>query len=403
MAAAVMLAGPGLSVAIAEKGPRVGRKLLATGSGTCNLSNTHVSLENYHSLCGNAKDFVLPSLEGFSPERAREFFRSIGTETEADRRGRIYPVCRSAAAVLDCLRMAYMSAGAEELTGFEVTGIQNENGFFTVTGTDGRKCAGRCVLVTAGSGAAPQLGGNDKSGECLESFGIRLTGQVPVITQIKTDMRFIKAVKGLRVTARLAVKEGGRELCGATDELLFTDAGLSGPAALYVSRDVSVKTAGGARGLRAEVDFLPDREAGEMIRARKHLDRPADELLTGLLNRRIGQTVLRYSGIDTTGKKCGQLTDGEINRVISAVTGFTAEITGVAGMKEAQAAAGGVDLSEVCPATMELKKQPGIFCAGEMLDIDGDCGGYNLQWAWSSAHTASEAIKRRLSPPGRRV
>lgn len=394
MAAAVMCARKGLSAVIAEKLPRVGKKLLATGSGTCNISNMSVSPRNYHSLKGDGAAFVSPAINAFNTTAAAEFFESIGVETEVDERGRMYPLCRSAAAVLDSLRMAYMR-DVEELTGFEVTEINRKNGVFSVTAADGRECMGKTVLMASGGAASPGLGGTARSYRLLESFGVTGTKQLPSVTAVKTDTSFIRAMKGLRVNARVDLRVNGKKTASSKDELLFVEGGLSGPAAFFVSRAVSMWENSGKGEMTAVINFLPDMPARELISKRRKLDRPADELLTGLFQKRIGQTLLRYSGVTLLDRRCSELSDSELEKIVCAVTSFTVKVNGTAGMKEAQVTAGGVNLSEVDPVTMELKKQRGIYCVGEMLDIDGDCGGYNLQWAWSSAYAAVQAISKR--------
>ena len=383
LAAAVMLRKNGKRAVLCEKGSRVGKKLLSTGSGTCNLSNRDLSPEHYHSLGGDAVSFVSPALGAFSLAETRAFFASVGVETEEDDRGRVYPICRSAGAVLDCLRFSL----GDCLTDFEVTEICKQNGGFRVLAADGRSVTAQKIIVALGGAASPSLGGNAETFRLLAPFGANGTKQTPSVVSLKTDTRFTRALKGLRVTARLTLFHNGKALASSCDELLFTDNGLSGPAALFVSRPVGVWE-GDKRGkMTLTIDFLPDRDAKSLLSARRSLGRPSSDFLTGLFHRRVGETLCRAAGIDLS----RPLSDADFSRLLSTVTAFPAPVLGTAGLKDAQVTAGGLSLSSVDPETMELKTCPGIFVAGEMLDIDGDCGGYNLQWAWSSAHLAAKS------------
>ena len=381
LAASAMLHKAGKRTVLCEKGARVGKKLLSTGSGTCNLSNLDLSVAHYHSLGGDAASFVAPALGAFSLSDTRAFFSSVGVETEPDARGRVYPVCRSAGAVLDCLRFSL----GDVLTDFDVTELRKENGGFRITASDGRSVFAEKIIVALGNAASPSLGGTAETYRLLSPFGVTATKLTPSVVSLLTDTRFTRALKGLRVDARLTLFCDGKALASSHDELLFTDSGLSGPAALFVSRPVGVWEAEKRGKMTLSIDFLPDRDAKELLSHRRVLDRPAADFLTGLFHRRVGETLCRAAGIDLS----RPLSDGDFAKLLKTVTAFSADVRGTAGMRDAQVTAGGVSLAEVDPETLELKKCPGIFVAGEMLDVDGDCGGYNLQWAWSSAHLAA--------------
>ena len=394
MAAAVMAVRQGLSVAIAERQARVGKKLLSTGSGTCNLSNLNIRPENFHSAGGDAESFVAPAFSRFSTHEIREFFRSIGVETEADGRNRVYPVCRSAAAVLDCLRLSYLNR-ADEITEFDVASVEKKNNVFCVKSTDGRELFSKNVIVAAGGAASPGLGGREKTHLILDRFKVTAEKQFPCVTSLKTDTAFTRAMKGLRVNAKVVLKHKGKRVADCTDELLFTENGLSGPAAFFISREASRLCEAKEKDVTAEIDFLCGKDALQLISERRKLPREASELLTGLFQKRVGQTLLRYSRADVANRTASSLTDSEIKSIARAVSRFEVKVYGTNGMKDAQVTAGGVKLNEIDPYTMELKKQKGVYCIGEMLDIDGDCGGYNLSWAWSSAFIAVESIKEK--------
>lgn len=396
LAAAVAACRTGLSVAICEKGPRVGKKLLSTGSGTCNLSNLDLSPSHYHSLAGRGASFVAPVLSRFDTPWVTDFFRSIGVEVEPDRRGRLYPLCRSAGAVLDCLRLSYLSEGVDEITDCNVVDLCWEEDVYRVTASDGRSYAGRKLLVALGGAASPGLGGTPSAFHLLSPFRVKGTDQYPSVTALKTDTRYTRAVKGLRVNARVTLRLDGKELASCTDELLFTDNGLSGPAVLQISRDVGLwETAKGGR-MVASIHFLPQTDIYSLLLERRQLDRPADDLLTGLFHKRIGQTILRASETATSGRRVGDLTDRELEQIAKTIAAFDVDVLGTTGMRDAQVTVGGLHLDQVDPLTMELKKCPGLYVAGEMLDLDGDCGGYNLHFAFASGVLAAQSAAEQL-------
>jgi len=380
LAASVMLENK--RTVLCEKGSRVGKKLLATGSGTCNLSNLDMEKSHYHSKTGNAEAFVSPALQAFSVADTRAFFKQIGVETEADSRGRLYPVCRSAGAVLDCLRAA---SRAEEVTDFTVNEIRPSSGGYRVISSDGRIIEAKAVIAALGGAASPSLGGVKGGYRLLAAPG---EDETPSVVPLKTDTRFTRALKGLRVEARVTLLFQNKAVCTASDELLFTENGLSGPAALAVSREVGLWEAEHRGSMSLQIDFLPSHNGEALLFERRLLNRPLIEWLTGLFHRRVGEMLVRASGLPAE-KKSTELSEAEFMQLIKTVTAFPVTVLGTVGLREAQVTVGGLSLSQVNPLTMELCSRKHLYAVGEMLDIDGDCGGYNLQWAWSSAAVAA--------------
>jgi predicted Rossmann fold flavoprotein len=379
------------SVAIVEKQQRVGRKLLATGNGTCNLSNSGADLSRYH---GNDRGFASGVLEGFPVEKTCEFFASIGVECTEREDGRIYPLCLQAGAVLDCMRLEARSLGVAELVNMQVTGIVCNDGFILDT-TGGRLYAKR-VLVCTGGAASPSLGGSAESYSLLTSLGHTRTPLFPSIVQVRTDTQYIKSVKGIRVDAVISFELDGRTLASEKGEVLFTDYGLSGPAVMQISRFVSDWERRRQGRMTAVLNLLPDmgqEQIMESLRRRIGMQgRTMGDMLTGLLQNRLGQTVLRSAGYRDFSRPAVSLDEDDLERIAKAITRWETEVTGTQGMGGAQTTAGGIATGEFDPNTMESRIVPGLYAAGELLDIDGDCGGFNLQWAWASAYAASRAI-----------
>ena len=386
------------SVLIVEKGQRVGRKLLATGNGTCNFSNREANALQYH---GQDPAFPAAALTAFPPSDAAAFFASIGVESEVRSNGRMYPICASASAVLDCLRAECAARGVEVLCDTAVTAIEPQKGGFLLK-TAGEPIETKLVAVTAGGAASPSLGGCADGYALLTALGYKKTPLFPSIVQVRTDTAFVKAVKGLRVDGTVTFRLNGTPVASETGEILFTEYGISGPAVMQISRVVGDWERAKKGELTAHIDLLPAMPADtlkEKLNTRKLLfaNRSLEDYLTGLLHKRIGQTVLRYVKVVPLTREAGSLTEEETKAIADGIKNWTLTVTGTQGFGGAQVTAGGIDTADFEPYTMESKRHPGLFAAGEVLDVDGDCGGFNLHFAWASACAAASAMSERLS------
>ncbi len=378
----------GDNVLVLEKAPRVGKKLLATGNGTCNLSNIHAAQAYYH---GNTPSFVTAALERFSPQDAIAFFENIGVSCTVRENGRVYPRCEQAGAVLDCLRLTLDELGVTVRCDTAVTDIVKKSDGFLVK-TAAETITANHVMLAVGGAASPSLGGSADGYRLAVSH--RKTPLFPSIVQVKTDTTFVKAMKGLRIDAAVSFVKDGKPLATHTGEVLFTEYGLSGPAVMQISRVVGQWERRKQGTLTAVLDLLPDcpRDAVmEQLRARRALGRRGEDFLTGLLNKRIGQTVCRAAGVPLA-EATDRLTDKQLRAVCDTMKGFTFTVLGTQGFGGAQVTAGGIATDEIDPNTMESRLVKGLYIVGEALDIDGDCGGFNLQWAWSSAYAAACAV-----------
>jgi len=261
--------------------------------------------------------------------------------------------------------------------------------------TAGGVLAADQVLVTAGGAASPSLGGVTDGYALLAALGHEKTPLFPAVTQIAADSEFLRAVKGLRADVRLTLRHGARQVAESVGELLFCDYGLSGPAAFAVSRAVGDWERKKQGEMTAVVDLLPDwtteavRE--EILRRRALKGRTTEEFLTGLLNKRIGQTVVRACGLSLT-QTAESVTPSEAAAIAAMIKGWAFAVSGTKGLAAAQVTAGGTATAGFDPQTMASRRVKGLYAAGEVLDIDGDCGGFNLQWAWSSAYVAAKGI-----------
>ena len=386
--AAVTAAEGGHAVTLFERQARVGRKLLATGNGRCNLSNMQPLLGHYH---GAEPDFVRPALAAFPAPAARDFFRSLGLLTVEEPSGRVYPFSDQAGSVVDVLRFAAEARGVRLMTGAEVRAVQRREKGFLVETPEEKGFFDR-VIVCCGGLAGGKLGGTKSGYALLAALGHSRTALYPALVQLKTETEYVRALKGVRADAAIVIEGGGTRLAGSAGEVQFTEYGLSGPAVFEVSRAAS--TAGA--GVMARLDLLREVPLPELraLLAARCRDFPAltgENLLTGVLHNRLGRTVLRYAG-GGLNTPLSDFTAKELERIALAVKDFALRVTGTTDFDSAQVTAGGMRTAEFDPETMRSRLVPGLYAAGEVLDVDGDCGGYNLQWAWASGRLAGRLL-----------
>lgn len=383
MAAALAAAeNPNAQVVLFERQARVGRKLQATGNGRCNLTNLHAASGGYH---GQDPDFAAPALKSMDPEATLDWFRSLGLFTVAEPSGRVYPYSDQANSVVDVLRLALEKPNITQYLGFAARRIRREGNTFLV---EDDTCSVEChkLIIACGGLAGTKLGGSMSGYKLLQKFGHKATRLRPALVQLKCDWSSVTALKGVRANCHVQILRDGEAFSQSTGELQFTDYGLSGPVIFEVSRDACH----GPGQWMARLDMLPhctDEELQRELRHRGKTDLPMDDLLTGILHNRLGRVLTKAAGI--RGKQSArELTESEIREVCRAVKAFDVPLTEPMGMDSAQVTAGGILTDDFDPQTMESRLVPSLYACGEVLDIDGDCGGYNLQWAWSSGRCA---------------
>ena len=386
MAAALAAAeNPNAQVHIFERQSRVGKKLLATGNGRCNLTNLHANAQGYH---GQDADFAQYALSHFSVDATLAWFRQLGLFTVAEESGRVYPYSDQANSVVDVLRFALEKPNITLHTAFEVKKVRYDEVGFAVQGDDETVRCDR-LIVACGGLAGTKLGGSMSGYKLLNQLGHRSTRLRPALVQLQTGWGGIGALKGVRANCHVAILKDGEIFSQSAGEIQFTDYGISGPVVFEVSRDAC----SGPGDWCAKIDFLPEYGEEALLQElfrRRETGLPADELLTGILHNRLGKVLARAAGIKDQ-RPAHTLPDVQLKNVCIAVKSFELELTEPMGMDNAQVTAGGIVTADFEPTTMESKLVPGLFACGEVLDIDGDCGGYNLQWAWSSGHLAGQS------------
>lgn len=368
------------SVVLLERQNRVGRKLLATGNGRCNLSNLHAGLSHYH---GSDPAFILPALEHFPVEDTLAYFKSLGLLTVTEASGKVYPFSDQANSVVDVLRFALRHSGVDVRCGCEVVCIgKKARGYSVKTADESFFCDK--LIVACGGAAGGKLGGTDLGYKLLSSMGHSCTSVSPALVQLKTDTSCTKSLKGVRADAKLTLKRNGQLLAENIGEVQFTDFGISGPAVFELSRyaeagDLLLLDLLRPMAENNLCDFLKQKQSHAP-------ELPLEDFLTGILHNRLGRVVLQAGGWELTSPSAA----ADVGKLAHLIKFFPLHITGVMGLEQAQVTAGGIRTSEFRADTLESRLHAGLYATGEVLDIDGDCGGYNLQWAWSSGRLAGK-------------
>lgn len=386
------------SVAIFERNDRVGKKLLMTGNGRCNLTNLEADMFHFH---GNDVRFSKGALLRFPPEKIISFFEEIGVICTVDETQKVYPMSLHAASVLDSLRLSMDDLDIQVRTCAQVTDISADKNGFVISLSDKSSYRAASVIIAAGGMCAPATGSDGNGYRLLTKFSHKLYNPVPSIVQLKTDTKFCKPLSGNKIQGSAALYISNRKIREEAGEILFTDYGLSGPPILqlsgYVSRAVADKPKSDPAPLiQVCIDFLPEYSIDEVrtilfLRRNSFGNRKLDDFLTGIFHKRLALGLLREATDKPMSVLVSSLSDKEIESLSAACKSIYIKVAGTMPFTNAQTTAGGISTSDFDPSTLASAKCPGLFACGEILDIDGDCGGYNLQWAWASGFLAGSS------------
>lgn len=388
LTAAIMAARSGASVAIMEHTSKPGKKLLSTGNGKCNLTNLEQFDDAYRS---SYPEFIKRARKNVTVDETLQFFQDLGVVL-TDRNGYVYPYAGQASAVLDALLTELNDLGIQLITDCQVTGIKPD---LTVVSSKGKKKAD-AVILSAGSMAAPKTGSDGSGYDLAKALGHRIIPPLPALVQLRCREKWYKQAAGVRTEAAITLKLDGKVIASDRGELQFTDYGISGIPVFQVSR-FAVKGLKEGKQTVIDLDLFPAmdyKETRDFLMERKNRfgQRPAKEFLNGVINQKLIPILLQEAGIN--GGNTSQITPAQIKTLIGALKGLSTVVTASNSYEQAQVCSGGIDTREVDPDTMESKLLKGLYLAGEIVDVDGICGGYNLQWAWTSGILAGRHAGR---------
>ncbi len=370
-----------VEITLFESKDKPGRKLLATGNGRCNLMN-----ENQGDFYFDVNGFSTYALEKYNVKSNIDFFASLGLYTRSDDEGRIYPLSNQAASVLDALRFACIGYGVETITDCQIKSVIVKNGKFLL---NSEFAFDKVVLACGGKAGVKAHNGYD----LLKQTGHTVTALYPSLSKLEVeDKKTVRQLKGIRQKGKFRLYENKKEIACETGELLFTDYGISGIAVMQLSA-YAVRLSG---KISLVADFVSEMTFTELVDAIKRFTESNsslknENLLSGFVPRKLGEVIIKSLGI-SPGDNAERLSDNEIKAIADKLKNFTFIISSVRGFDDAQVTAGGADTRFFNRKTMESKKIKGLYCIGELLDVDGLCGGYNLHWAWSSGRLCGESI-----------
>ncbi|MCI9584216.1 MAG: NAD(P)/FAD-dependent oxidoreductase [Clostridium sp.] len=390
MTAAIFAARAGAETTLLEHKDRPGKKLLSTGNGKCNLSNRRLDDRCYRS---GDPGFPMEVIQGFPLKRTLDFFEGLGIVIR-DRDGYLYPRSGQASSVAEVLRRGIRDSGVRMETNCHVRGVRTFGGaaagHFAVL-TDSGTFEGDAVILACGSKAAPATGSDGSGYDLAESLGHTIIKPLPALVQLRCRENFYRQIAGIRIEAEVSLWSGGERLADDQGELQLTDYGISGIPVFQVSR-FAARALDEKKPVTARIDFfpgMPEKRVRDMLceRAARRPEGAMEEFFTGWLPDKLSRFFLKYAGIRGE-RPAASLSKREFRALERVIRAFETEIAAVNSFEHAQVCCGGVDVREVSPRTMESQKRRGLYLAGELLDVDGICGGYNLQFAWSSGAVA---------------
>jgi flavoprotein, HI0933 family len=385
--AAITAKKSGKEVIILERKDRILKKVLITGNGRCNITNVNANISNYF---GKNISSVENILNRFTPHDTMDFFNELGIVCNEENRGKVYPLSGQASSVVDALRFEAEKLGIKIETEFYVRKIEKDGFKFRIYSEDRKKIEAGRVIIAAGGQSYPELGSNGSGFELAKELGHSVTKLSPSIVQLKTEKYQVKGLQGIKTNVAVTAYGDNKKICTYDGELLFTDYGISGNVVFNISFVMPLY-----KNVEFEIDFMEKfdyNELYEMLKERKRIlsHLTMENYFNGMINKKLGQFLSKVSGIEKLSKPVKDLNDSDIRKLCTVLKKYRVKILETTGFKNAQVTAGGVSLDEVNTETLESKIVKGLYFSGEVLDVYGECGGFNLQWAWASGHIAGE-------------
>ncbi len=373
-------------IVILEKADRVGKKLLVTGNGRCNLSHTGATADSYHGE--GAEELINILFENYNSGAVLAYFRDLGLMTTADSEGRVYPRSNLASSVLDVLRLRLRDCGVEEICGVQLSEIRRTRTGYEVIADDGIIAAEKLVIAVGGKA---DYAGRESGAEIVKSLGLAAVKPSPSLSPVKIGGDVLRLLKGVRAAAQVSLYRHHQLIKSERGEVQFTDGALSGICVFNLSR-----WANRDGGCEISLSLLPGLSRDEVaaeLKARMELNggNTLADSFVGMFHKNIANALIKAADL-TPSTPCNYISDKELNSLTETICDWRFKTIPRHDFKNAQVTAGGVKLSEIDPRTFETKKHKGLYIIGEALDVDGDCGGYNLQFAFASGMCAGDSL-----------
>ena len=388
----------GIDVAIVEGNDRIGKKILVTGNGRCNITNNNITspYNNFHSENNN---FFQEALNKFTIEDTKSMFLSLGLPlTELDN-GKMYPKSLQASSVIDIFRMALDDREIPLYTNCKINSINKaENFTLSTNNEDYENFSCEKLILSCGGNSATKTGSDGSGYKLSKSLGHDIIETLPGIVQLKLDYPYLKALSGIKFDGAVSVLVNDEVIRTDTGEVLFTDYGISGPPILQLSSCASKALSKGSK-VTIRLDMFPyeskeDVENFFVTHFSIFNYREISSALIGIINKKLISTLLKDIGINDIHLPCGNIDWKYTNNLINKFKKWDFNCIGTNGFSNAQVTVGGINTCEVDNLTLESKLVKNLYFCGEILDVHGDCGGFNLQWAWSSGYLAAKSVAR---------
>lgn len=377
----------GKKVLLLEKELQVGRKILVSGNGRCNLTNKHVSSQFYHA----DPSLITQALNQFSYQDCRQYFEQLGLVLTEENQGRIFPLCGKSTAVVEPLKIAVLEAGVCLKTGQEVRRVESKNNFAVTTQT-GDQFTGHCLVLACGSCAYPQISGTTQGYELAKQLGHTLIPPCPSLGALCIKEKALARLAGIRSQVQLTAWHEKQILDQSEGEVLFTNYGISGPAALNISGAVSRSLSKG--NVPVTINFFPhitDFPTYIQKRLDQFKNRKPKEFFAGLLHENIANLLIDFLGLRKNISMAEQTPNTRL-RIASTLQHWPVTVTSLRSWNESMVASGGVKSSEINYNTFESLRTKRLYLTGELLDVDGKSGGFNLHFAWASGIIAARHL-----------
>ena len=395
MLAAISAARLGAHVTILEKNPRVGKKILATGNGRCNFTNVNAGYSCYSS---ENPGFVQKALSDFTASDAISFFEELGIQHKVEEMGKVFPMSDQASSILDVLLYELNRLGVNIICDSNVVDIIPENGSFILKTKDGNKYRGDSVVLAPGGKAMPSSGSDGYGYDLALKLGHTMTDTFPALVQLMLEGNYFKRIDGVKFIGTAEIIDNNGSVIKDRGDILFTNYGVSGPPVLQISRKAGELLKSGKQAtLKISIlDTMSKEEVTDLIdrRFKTDLNKTLEFSFVGLINKRLIPVVLLQAGISDLKRPVSGITSKERDRIAEILTDWRFNIRGTKSWPSAQVTAGGINTREIDENTMESFLIKGLYFAGEIMDVDGMCGGYNLQWAWSSGFIAGRSAAK---------